>query len=496
MITPPSTADNLAPAIDAAGKYRLGPLLGAGGMAEVYRGHIAGVEGFERVVAIKRVLASYSADERFAAMFISEARLASLLTHPCVVSVIDFDRDRDGRLFQIIEFVNGVDLEKLAAPGEDVVIPEPIIIYILGEVLEGLRHAHQALHPRSGKPLGIVHRDCTPSNVLITWDGVVKLSDFGIAKAMQATAATASGTLKGKPMYMAPEQITAEPTMDGRVDLFAVGVMLWELLTGSRPFVSDTAMGVVLQVSLYGKHEHRVAAPHEVTRGRASVALSNLAMRLMAPRPEDRPADAQQALVELRSCGRVATRDELAALLADRFPGRAPRSSASFATSPPAHSLPTSVEVARARGPGRTAAETIGRTPPPVGDLDPVVTPPRSRSRLVLALGAAVLAAGAAVAIALSSGGDAAGDAAERAAPLGASTNPSVALDAGTSPPLDAVASPDAPAAPPTDASISVDAVPPIDAGRSRPSRGTRKPPSAGSGSGHGFIEKTIGEGP
>ena len=120
-----TSPDDLGPAIDRAGKYRLGKLLGVGGMAEVYRGCIAGVEGFSRQVAIKRVLATYSADERFAAMFVSEARLASLLSHPCVVSVIDFDRDVEGRLFQVIEFVHGIDLEKLNPHGGAIALGHP-----------------------------------------------------------------------------------------------------------------------------------------------------------------------------------------------------------------------------------------------------------------------------------------------------------------------------------------------------------------------------------
>ena len=472
--------DDLGPAIDLAGKYRLGALLGVGGMAEVFRGHLAGTHGFKREVAIKRVLATYSADERFAQMFISEARLASLLSHPCVVSVIDFDRDIEGRLFQVIEFVHGVDLEKFAPPGEYANLPPEIITYIIGEVLEGLKHAHGAINPQTGKPLGIVHRDCTPSNVLITWDGVVKLSDFGIAKAMQATNATASGTAKGKPMYMAPEQLTAKPTMDGRVDLFATGVMLYELLTGQRPFAGDSVMSIMFLVSQYGDGHMPVETPHAVTQGHASVALSNLAMRLMAPRPEHRPASAQDALLELRACGRAANRDELAHALAERFPDRAPRPASSIVTQPPAYAMPTNVALARAAGASGTV-QTIGQTPPPVGDLSGGIAAPRSRRTLAIALGAGVVVLGGIIAVAISGGGGSQSPA-PAVAPIEADAPP---------PPIDA-ALPDAPPidAGPAPIDATVDAAPaPIDAAR------TRRSPGSGRGSDHGFVEKTLGGG-
>ncbi len=482
--------DDLGPAIDQAGKYRLGALLGVGGMAEVYRGNVAGTLGFRREVAIKRVLATYSADERFSQMFISEARLASLLSHPCIVSVLDFDRDIEGRLFQVIEFVHGIDLEKLAPPGEDACLSPEIISYVIGEVLEGLKHAHGATNPQTGKLLGIVHRDCTPSNVLITWDGVVKLSDFGIAKAMHATNATASGTAKGKPMYMAPEQLTAKPTMDGRVDLFAVGVMLYELLTGQRPFAGDSPMSVMFLVSQYGDGQIPIDTPHAVTQGRASVALSNLAMRLMAPRPEHRPASAQDALLELRSCGRAANRDELAHALAERFPDRAPRPASSIVTQLPAYAMPTNVALARAAGSSGTV-QTLGQTPPPVGDLAGSAAAPRSRRTLAIALGAGVLVLGGVIAVAVSGGGS---------SPSSSRTSPPI--EAGTQPPPIDAAAPDAPPidaaapdAPPIDAGAApidaaVDAATPrIDAGRAR------RTPGSGRGSDHGFVEKTLGGG-
>jgi len=494
--------DDLGRPIDQAGKYRLGALLGVGGMAEVFRGYVAGVEGFSRPVAIKRVLASYSADERFSAMFIQEARLASLLAHPCVVSVLDFDRDPEGRLFQVLEFIDGIDLEKLAPPGESATLPAEIIVYLIGEILEGLNHAHTRTGP-AGKPLGIVHRDCTPSNVLLTWDGTVRLSDFGIAKAMQATQVTASGTVKGKPMYMAPEQAIGASSMDARVDLFAVGVMLYELLTGQRPFTGDAATAVMFQIHLYGQGQHRVPTPNEASGGRAPVALSNLAMRLMAPQAGDRPATAKDALAELRQCGRAATRDELAWELATRYPERAPRPAASLVTPVPQASLPTNVERARAGG-FVAAVQTLNLTPSPVGDL-PSLSPLRSRRPLLIALGAGVVVLAGSIALALSGGGatptpdgsletGSAGAASMDARPAGDAAEPDPVPTAAAAP-VGAAPLVDAGAAPMVDAaSAPIDAPQSVDAGRTRRTN-TKERPGSGSGSGHRFIETTIGGG-
>ena len=393
MAAPPD--DALGPPIDRAGKYRLGRLLGVGGMAEVHVGHVTGAEGFTRRVAIKRVLASYSENPVFARMFITEARLASMLASACVVAVLDFDRDREGRLFQVIEYVDGVDLEAVAPPGQgEPLMPPPIAAHVIEQVLTGLRHAHTAVHPTTGVPLGIIHRDCTPSNILLGWDGAVKLSDFGVAKARQATFATA-GSVKGKPSYMAPEQLEAAPDMDGRVDLFAVGVVLWELLTGRRPFAphADTGVSAVLtRIALYGRGDLHVETAHAITGGAAPVALSNLAARLMAPRPAQRPAGAHEALAELRACGPIATADDLARYLAERFPDRTPRPVAARAAAPAPHAVPTNVAAARA-GPA-LAVRTIAPGQP--------AAPPRARAALAIALAVAGAAmAGGAVAIAI-----------------------------------------------------------------------------------------------
>jgi len=420
---------------DRAGKYVLGELLGVGGMAEVYRGSTVGPHGFTKKVAIKRVLAAFSANAAFSDMFINEARLAAMLNHPCVVAVLDFDRDPDGRLFQVIDYVDGVDLDKLLSPDSTTasssrppgpVLPVEIISYVLCEVLSGLEHAHTA--SRDGRPLGIIHRDCTPSNVFISWEGAVKLADFGVAKAMQATNATRSAAAKGKPAYMAPEQLYGAATMDGRVDLFAVGVMLYEMLTGYRPFAADTIEGLILAVADYGRGVIAIPSAYEATGGRAPEALSRFAARLMAAVPSERPANAHAALVELSQLCPPASRIDLARVLAQRWHNRAPRRAES-----PSYPVPTAVQVARA-APTVTSRGTVGHTPSPVGDL-PVGAKPSPRRGVALAVGAVVLVIAASVTIVASSGG---GDAPQSAATGAADIDAINAMDATTSTPVDA----------------------------------------------------------
>ncbi|MEJ7600569.1 MAG: serine/threonine-protein kinase [Kofleriaceae bacterium] len=215
-----------------AGKYHLQRRLGIGGMAEVYLANRVGAEGFAQPVAIKRVLKGFANDDRFVAMFLAEAKLSARLDHQNIVRVFELARDDDGRPFLVMEVVDGPTLDALLGTGQ---LPFPAIIFLVGEILRGLAYAHDLPVDDDGV-LGLVHRDVSPHNVLLSWQGEVKLSDFGIAKVRMASNATASEMIKGKPAYMSPEQANAE-ALDGRSDLFAVGVILWEMLAG-RPLFS------------------------------------------------------------------------------------------------------------------------------------------------------------------------------------------------------------------------------------------------------------------
>ncbi|MCA9554986.1 MAG: serine/threonine protein kinase, partial [Myxococcales bacterium] len=228
------------------GDYVLQDRIGAGGMAEIFLATAQGIEGFEKRLVIKRILPTLSDDEQFVRMFIEEAKLCVALRHPNIVQVYDLG-EIDYQYFIAMEFVDGRDLLKtLAACGRKKIgFPTDIALYIVMETLKGLEYAHHLERP-DGEPLGIIHRDVSPSNVLLSFEGEVKLCDFGIAKA-STREKTATGILKGKFGYMAPEQVTGAP-IDHRADVFAVGIVLYELLTGHRLFAGKNDLMVLERV--------------------------------------------------------------------------------------------------------------------------------------------------------------------------------------------------------------------------------------------------------
>ncbi|BDG07148.1 serine/threonine-protein kinase [Anaeromyxobacter paludicola] len=217
------------------GKYRVVAPLASGGMADVYRAELPGPGGFVKEVALKVVRGG--GDAAAVAMFVQEARLASRLGHANIVQVLDFGREGD-RWFIAMELVRGHSLrqvvERCRAEGVRFGLPRAVQVGI--EVARALAYAHRLRE--EGRPAGLVHRDVSPQNVLVSFEGEVKLADFGIARAVSAGELTAPGTLKGKLAYMAPEQARAEP-VDGRADVFALGVVLWELCAGRRLFARD-----------------------------------------------------------------------------------------------------------------------------------------------------------------------------------------------------------------------------------------------------------------
>ncbi len=370
------------------GKYRLDRRLGGGGMAEVFIGSTVGAEGFSRKVAIKRVLPGYSENEQFAQMFVAEAQLSSRLEHPNIVSVLDFDRDADGRLFLVMELVDGRDLDALVRTG---LLPFAVVIQVIADVLRGLGYAHQP--PGAATP-GLIHRDVSPHNVLLSWEGAVKVSDFGIAKARTASNATASVFIKGKPAYMSPEQANGSP-LDGRSDLFAVGIMLWELLVGRRLFVAEDTRGTLARVlfaPIPSPRDHRAEVPED---------LAAVAMRLLDRDLDARYPTCEDALDDLMACADAprAGRDELIAVMAARFPTEAPArprrnslpgggvraplagTGSQPATRSPAVGVPVYVPTAGAptgapTGPLIAApSEPVPALPVPISPVPPMITP-------------------------------------------------------------------------------------------------------------------------
>jgi len=216
-------------------------------MATVYVARMSGAAGFSRTVAVKRLHPHLAADPTFAAMFVDEARLAARIRHPNVIDTLDVVAD-SGELFLVMAFVLGETLSKLvrATTSQGIRLPVPVVSNIIFGALEGLHAAHEATDEQ-GEPLGIVHRDVSPQNILVGADGIARVIDFGVAKAAGRMQETEGGELKGKLAYMAPEQLTRCP-VDRRCDVFAMGVVLWETLTSRRLFAGDDAASTLYSV--------------------------------------------------------------------------------------------------------------------------------------------------------------------------------------------------------------------------------------------------------
>src|SRR5256885_4656462 len=226
------------------GKYVLLKRIATGGMAELFLARQVGVAGFEKLVVVRRILEHLSTDHDFVSMFLDEARLASSLNHPNVVQVYDLGHEA-GAYFMAMEFVAGHDLYSVArkAALQSAPIPPEVAARIVAGACAGLHAAHTKKNPQ-GQPLHIVHRDVSPANILVSYEGEVKVTDFGIAKADAQSVKTRTGVVKGKFSYMSPEQIKSQP-LDGRSDVFALGVTLHETLTARRLFRRDSELAVM-----------------------------------------------------------------------------------------------------------------------------------------------------------------------------------------------------------------------------------------------------------
>jgi serine/threonine protein kinase len=229
------------------GKYYLLERINVGGMAEVFKAKTFGVEGFERLLAVKRILPNIAEDEEFIAMFIDEAKIAVQLQHANIAQIFDLGKVEDS-YFIALEYVPGKDLrsifDRLRGRGEVMTIQQAC--HIIMQVCEGLDYAHNK-RDAQGRELHLVHRDISPQNVLIGYDGEVKLIDFGIAKAAGKASKTQAGILKGKFGYMSPEQVRGLP-IDRRSDIFSVGIVLYELLTNERLFVGESDFSTLEKV--------------------------------------------------------------------------------------------------------------------------------------------------------------------------------------------------------------------------------------------------------
>lgn len=229
------------------GKYFLMERLAIGGMAEIYKAKTFGVDGFEKQLAIKKILPHYSADTEFIAMLTDEAKLVVKLSHTNIVQIYDLGKVGDDYYISM-EFIDGINLREVLNRGKELnkKLPLPLCLFIISEIAKGLDYAHSKRDSKGG-PLGIVHRDVSPQNILISYEGETKIVDFGIAKAAMNVSQTLAGTLKGKITYMSPEQALGKP-IDGRTDLYSTGIMLYEMLSGERLYKGETQFEVLKMI--------------------------------------------------------------------------------------------------------------------------------------------------------------------------------------------------------------------------------------------------------
>ncbi len=300
------------------GRYQLIERIGIGGMAEVFRATQKGVAGFERTIAIKRILPQIAADPQVIAMFVEEAKLAVQLSHPNIAQVFDLG-EVDGDFFIAMEHVDGHSVETLITRyvEQGRRIPIAAVCHILAETAEALHHAHFA-EDAAGRPLGVIHRDVSPQNILLSFNGEVKVIDFGLAKAANRLSQTKDGIVKGKLAYLSPEQAHGKP-IDRRSDVFALGICAWEMLTGQRAFKRPDDRETILAVRA-GRLE-RVAQHAEVP-----AALDLVVMKALSKNRDKRWRTALEMRESLdrfaRTAGLRFDRRDLRALMRDAFPER------------------------------------------------------------------------------------------------------------------------------------------------------------------------------
>ena len=250
-------------------------------MAELFLSRTIGPEGFEKLVVLKKILPSHAENPKFVRLFLDEAKLAATLDHPHIAHVYDMGKV-DGHYFFTMEYVHGQDVRTTMRRTArlDRKVPIDHAVQITRNIAAALHYAHERTRP-DGTLLDIVHRDVSPSNVLVSYDGAVKLVDFGVAKATTSTVKTRTGTLKGKISYMSPEQAKGAP-VDRRSDIFSLGIMLWEMVTMQRLYKADNDLATI-QMIINSK-----AQPPSQLRPECTPELERIILRALAINPEDR----------------------------------------------------------------------------------------------------------------------------------------------------------------------------------------------------------------
>src|SRR5262245_44266189 len=363
------------------GQYELLEQIAVGGMAEVFKGRVVAAEGFEKLVAIKRILPDLAEDDRFVKMLLTEARIHSALSHRNIAQIPDRGIAEAVEYFIVLEFVEGYDLrvimDQIHGAGE--IIPEALSLHIAAEIAQGLDFAHELRGP-DGQPLGLIHRDVTPSNILISFAGEVKLSDFGLAK--RRTDRSVVGSLKGNLAYMSPEQ-AMQAELDRRTDIFSLGAILFELLTGRR------LREITDEVAGWNQVASGVVPSARKLRPDLPAAVEHLLVRALAPEPAARFRDAATfgaAIRDVLADLSVAVgASDLASLLGMITPPRRARTlmmerSKVIRLGPDAQALKEAIAAPATPPPSNARGKKViladpGPTPPPARSMTPARTP-------------------------------------------------------------------------------------------------------------------------
>lgn len=278
------------------GRYFLLDLIAQGGMAEIYRARLAAKDGAGRLVVVKRIQAGFGGNAEFLQMFKSEIKVTMGLNHQNIVQVYDFGEEQ-AQPFIAMELVDGKNLRQLLNRFRELgqSFPVELAAHIVEQTASGLHYAHTYKDKISGDALNVVHRDISPQNVLISYEGSVKIIDFGIAKATTNSEHTRAGVIKGKPSYLAPEQISGDP-LDGRTDLFALGTVFWELLVGKKLFSGDNDLAVLKMIESCSS---TVRPPSELNPN-VPKELDAIVMKLLSKSPEKRHQTGEELQRTLR----------------------------------------------------------------------------------------------------------------------------------------------------------------------------------------------------
>jgi eukaryotic-like serine/threonine-protein kinase len=453
------------------GRYTILGRIASGGMATVHLGRLAGPLGFQRTVAIKRMLPQFAGDPEFVSMFLDEARLAARIRHPNVVPTLDVVNDLN-ELFLVMEYIQGETLARLLyrTSREGKLIPLPVVGAIFSGALHGLHAAHEARNEQ-GEPLSIVHRDISPQNIIVGVDGIPRVLDFGVAKAAGQLYSTHAGELKGKIPYMAPELLKgAKPSR--RSDLFSASVVLWEAITGERLFDAQGEMAILKAVG-----DCRVEPPSTRMPG-LPPGLDDVVMRGLQKLPEHRYPTARAMATALEECAQVAIPSAVAAWVEEIAGEAIARQSARIAQIESGDALTgdfsdlVSVVLSDRRAP--IDAPMPDAAPEPVPPDSPsqissisvssAVGGAEHRKRLLVAIGAGLVAAAVAIAFWLS--------------PLGGRSGPATGAAPSASSP--AASSPTAASVVPTAETSATPSVQPSASAPPVTVPGKKKPPGKG----------------